>query len=78
VGHGLAKLKPDPETCRARLVRAAFPEFPMVNIFVAEELTATVPKSRDVELVTRIATGAGAEVSETSVGEFTAFDWSAS
>ena len=56
----------------------AFPEFPMVNIFVAEEFTATVPKSRDVELVVRIATGAGAEVSATSVGEFTAFDSSAS
>ena len=71
-------MKPDPETCTARLVRVAFPEFPMVNIFVAEEFTATVPKSRDVELVVRIATGAGAEVSATSVGEFTAFDSSAS
>ena len=73
-GHGLLRVNPAPDNWTARLPRAALPEFPIVSIFIALEFTATVPKSRDVELMETIGAGAGAVVRDTPVGELSAFD----
>ena len=77
VGHGFVRVKPWPETCTARLLSGASPEFPIVSVLITLEFTMTLPKSKPAALTETTGAGAGADVNVTSVGELSAFDSSA-